>query len=99
MLFAKVFHPDARLCCAVSEGYVTMDVPKYLEIERNRESPAARGDRRRDEILSISMATPSTAHLRVRELFLPRRFTDELVLLRQDGQWRIVAKPRDFDLL
>lgn len=98
-LFATLFHPRAMLYCAGGESTVIMDVPTYLAIVAGRAAPQAKGDPREDEILQITLATPTTAHLRVRELFLPRRFTDELTLMKEDGHWRIVSKVWDFETL
>lgn len=97
--FAAVFHPEARLFCAGGSEVVILDVPAYLGIVAGRESPRERGDPRTDEILSIDRPTGTTAHLRVRELFLPKRFTDELTLMKESGEWRIVSKVWDFEVL
>lgn len=98
-LFARIFHPDAMLWCAAGGNYTSLTLPAYLTIVSGREAPAARGDRREEAILSLSISTATTAHLRVSELFLPKRFTDDLILLKQDGAWRIVAKVWDFELV
>lgn len=97
--FARIFHPDARLYSANEAEFLILDVPQYLKRVAGRPSPAARGDRRADEILSVAIAGPATAHARVRELFLPRRFTDELTLLRHRGRWQIISKVWDFEVL
>ena len=97
--FASVFHPDARLYCNHDNEYVSMGVEEYLALVRGRENPVDRGDRRDDRILAIIQETPTTAVLRTRELFLPKRFTDELTLVKIDGQWKIVAKVWDFEIL
>jgi hypothetical protein len=91
-LFAEVLHPKGRLFCSADGQLMVMDVPEYLEVVRRRESPASRNDPREDEIVSIEVPTPTTAHVRVKELFLPRHFTDELTLLFVDDRWRIVSK-------
>jgi hypothetical protein len=98
-LFARIFHPDAMLWCVAGGAYTTLTLPAYLAIVAGREAPAARGDRREEAIMALSIPTPTTAHLRVRELFLPKRFTDDLTLLKQDGAWRIVAKVWDFEMV
>lgn len=97
--FAAIFHPEARLYCAGGGGTVILGLSAYLEIVAGRAAPAARGDRREDVILSMDRPTPTTAHLRVRELLLPKRFTDELTLMKEAGQWRIVSKVWDFEIL
>ena len=97
-LFLRIFHPDARLYCA-NGTYVTMDVSTYMDLVRNRVAPAARGEGRKDEILSISICTPTTAHLRVRDVFLPKHFTDDLLLLKKGNAWKIISKIWDFELI
>ena len=98
-LFAEIFHPDARLYCNNNDDYLTMGVADYLDVVRGRASPAERDDRRADEVIAISVPTPTTAHLRTREVFLPKLFTDELTLIKCDGNWRIVSKVWDFELI
>lgn len=97
-LFATLFHPAARLFCAANGDLVQMDVPQYLAVVRGRASPASRGDRRQDEIVCIDVASPTTAHLRTRELFLPKRFVDELTLVSVGGRWLIVSKVWHFEM-
>jgi hypothetical protein len=98
-LFSEIFHPQARLYSAAEPGFLVMDVASYLERVRNRPSPRSRGDRRQDEIISITIASPTTAHARVRELLLPKHFTDELTLVRDNGRWLIVSKVWHFELV
>ena len=96
--FAEVFHPAARLFCGTGGTLLTMDVPQYLDLVRGRTSPASRGDRRADEIISLEVPTPTTAHVRVKELLLPKYFTDELTLVLVDQRWRVVSKVWHFEL-
>jgi Putative lumazine-binding len=96
--FAEVFHPAARLFCGTGGTLLTMDVPQYLDLVRGRASPASRADRRADEIISLEMPTPTTAHVRVKELLLPKYFTDELTLVLVDQRWRVVSKVWHFEL-
>ena len=97
-LFVEVFHPAAMLYCFAEREPVIMNVEKYLAVVKGRVSPAARGDRREDEIVTLEVATPTTAHLRVRELFLPKRFTDDLTLVKTADGWKIVSKVWHFTL-
>jgi Putative lumazine-binding len=76
-----------------------MSLEEYLVLVAGRQSPEARGDRRADEILNISIPSATTAHARVREIFLPKNFTDELTFVRADNQWKIVSKVWHFDLI
>ena len=95
-LLGSVLHPEIRLVCR-RDG-LTIDKEAYLALIGGRPSPAARGDDRFDELLSLSSATPVTAHVRARLAYLPKVFTDELVFVREDGRWQIIAKVWDYTL-
>jgi hypothetical protein len=97
-LFGEIFHPAAMLYCFTEESPVIMSVERYLETVRGRASPASREDPREDQIVSIEIPTPTTAHLRVREIFLPKQFTDELTLVKTAAGWKIVSKVWHFTL-
>jgi hypothetical protein len=102
-LFAAIFHPMARLYTVPKDqpaGSVTViDIPDYLRIVANRAAPAASKAPRDEQILSIDIPTPTTAHVRVRERFFDRMFTDELVLVKAGDDWKIVSKVWDFELI
>ena len=98
-LFAEIFHPKARLFSTNGDDFVEMSLDDYLVLVAGRQSPAERGDRRADEILHISVSSSTTAHARVREIFLPKHFTDELTLMLVGGQWKIVSKVWHFELI
>jgi hypothetical protein len=98
-LFAVIFHPAAMLYCYADAASVVMNVEDYLTIVRGRASPASRNDPRRDEIVLVEVPTPTTAHLRVREIFLPKQFTDELTLAKTPDGWRIVSKVWHYTLI
>lgn len=91
-LFAELFHPSAMLYCFTDAEPVIMGVEKYLEIVRGRASPASRNDPRRDEIVLIEVPTPTTAHVRVKEIFIPKNFVDELTFAKTADGWKIVSK-------
>jgi putative lumazine-binding protein len=98
-LFAKVMHSRVRLFSATDEPMIEMDLPAYVELVRNRPSPASRKDPRHDRILSIEIASPTTAHVRVQDAVLPKLFTDDLTFLRVEGEWKIVSKVWHYVLL
>jgi putative lumazine-binding protein len=98
-LFSRVMHARVRLFSATDRPMVEMDLPVYLELVRNRPSPASRKDPRHDRILSIEIASPTTAHVRVQDAVLPKLFTDDLTFLRVDGEWKIVSKVWHYVLL
>jgi len=97
-LFTKLFHPKACLFSPTGGELLVLDVPSYLDIVAGRQAPAARGDRRDDRILSIDIPTSTTAHARVQELFLPKRFTDELTFIRVQDEWKIISKVWHFEI-
>lgn len=98
-LFGKVFHPEARLFSATGGQLTALSLAQYLDIVKGRPSPAARGDKRRDEIVSLAQASPTTAHARLRNAYHPKHFTDDLTFIHIDGAWRIIAKVWHFDLV
>jgi hypothetical protein len=57
-----------------------------------RQSPASRGERRRDQIDALDLAGENTAVARVRCSIGARDFVDFLTLVRTEGRWRIIAK-------
>ena len=97
--FAAVFHPDAYLHSNGGNAYVHMGLSAYLEIVRNRAAPASRGEARKDEVLGISFLSPTLAVLTTREVFLPKLFTDVLVVMKFGNDWKIVSKTWDFTLI
>jgi hypothetical protein len=57
-----------------------------------RQSPASRGEPRRDHVDAIELACDNTALARMRCSIGSRDFVDFLTLVRTDGTWRIIAK-------
>ena len=99
-LFKKVMHPNVHLYCPTPEPPLEMDLNGYLELVRGRPSPAQRSDPRLDRVLSIAIASPTTAHARVQDAYLPRFFTDDLTFVRSEGgPWQIISKVWHFEVL
>ena len=98
-LFTTIFHSAATPYCFADAAPVIINVDDYLAIVRGRASPASRNDPRQDEIILLEVPTPTTAHLRVREVFLPKQFTDELTLVKTPDGWKIVAKVWHYTLI
>lgn len=93
----RVFHPRAHYV-SVTDGALThRTMDEYLPIVEKRESPASRGEPRRDHIDSIEFAGPVTAFARVRCSIGRKDFTDLLTLISLDGRWRIISKVFHFD--
>ncbi|WP_415183061.1 nuclear transport factor 2 family protein [Phaeovulum sp.] len=97
--FEAIFHADGYLHSNGGNAYAHMDVPTYLNVVRNREAPAARGEARADEVLGISFLSPTLAILTTREVFLPKLFTDVLVVVKFGDDWKIVSKAWDFTMI
>ncbi|PQZ46604.1 hypothetical protein CQ052_21635 [Ochrobactrum sp. MYb15] len=96
--FRTVFHPQAQLYSATEGKLVNLNVDAYLDLVANRPSPQKKGDERQDEVLSISIASPTTAHARVKDVYLPKRFVDDLTFVLVDGKWQIVSKVWHFEV-
>lgn len=94
----QVFHPQAVYACATEGRLTHLTMDAYLPIVAARQSPASRGEVRRDEIVAITFAGPVTALVQARCAIGPKHFTDFLSLVKLDGQWRIIAKTFHFDL-
>lgn len=95
--FRKVFHPQAQLFSAEGGSSDALDLDSYMNRVANRAAPASRNDPRHDEIVSVTIASPSTAHVRVRDALLPNRFVDELLLVKFADGWKIVCKAWAYD--
>ena len=95
--FRKVFHPQAQLFSAEGGNSDALDLDSYMTRVANRAAPASRNDPRYDEIVSVTLASPSTAHVRVRDALLPNRFVDELLLVKFANDWKIVCKAWAYD--
>jgi len=90
---AAVFHPKAIYATADDEApllFRTMD--EYFPVVAARQSPASRGEVRRDAIDGIEFAGENTAFARVRCAIGTRDFVDFLTLVRTEDKWRIMAK-------
>ena len=95
---SNVFHPKAHYVC-VSDGtlqYLTME--EYFPIVDARKSPHENGEARRDKIISITFAGPSTAFAHVECAIGPKFFNDFLTLIELDGKWQIISKVFHYDI-
>ena len=95
---ARAFHPQAIYASATGGVLVLRTMGEYLPMVDARPSPASRGERRTDNVLSIDFAGPVTALARVECSIGPKHFTDLLTLVHVDGRWQIIAKVFHFDL-
>jgi hypothetical protein len=88
----KVFHPKAIYATADETPLLYRTMAEYVPVVAARESPASRGEPRRDHIDAIELAGDNTAFARVRCSIGARDFVDFLTLVRTDAGWQIIAK-------
>lgn len=98
-LFRRVLHPKVRLYCPTPDPALEMDLDAYLELVAGRPSPASRNDPRFDRVLAAAVATPTTAHVRVQDAYLPRLFTDDLTFIRDIEGWRVISKIWHYEVM
>ena len=91
-LMNSVMHPAAVYATADEKAPLIRNMQEYLDVLRAREGPAARGEARSDEIVSVEFAGRNTAMARVRCSIGERHFTDFLSLIRAAEGWQIIAK-------
>jgi hypothetical protein len=96
---ARVFHPEARYVSATDIPLASLGMEAYLPMVAARPSPASRGERRRDRVVSIELAGEDAAIARVHCAIGAKYFTDLLTFVRDGGEWRIIAKVFHYDLM
>ena len=90
---AMAFHPTSALTSASADGKITvLPRDKWFDWVRTRPSSKSQGLARHDEILSLEIAGPTMAFVKVKCQIPPRYFTDQLSLLKIDGRWQIAQK-------
>ncbi len=93
----RVFHPQAVYATASHGQPLILGMEDYFPIVDARPSPASKGERRTDEIVSIAFAGPLTALVTLRCSILPRHFVDLLTLVHVDQRWQVIAKVFDWE--
>jgi hypothetical protein len=91
-LFQQIFHANAVYATADETPLLYRDMPTYFEVLAQREAPAMRGETRHDVIDQIQFAGANTAFAQVRCRIGTKQFIDFLTLVREAGQWKIMAK-------
>jgi len=89
---ASVFHPTSALTYEKDGALQILPRDQWLSVVRGRESAAKRGLARHDAILSVDIASPRMAFVKLNCAIPPQFFTDYLSLLKIDGQWQVVQK-------
>ncbi|HRK18466.1 MAG TPA: nuclear transport factor 2 family protein [Hyphomicrobiaceae bacterium] len=88
----SIFLPTSALA-EVRDGKLSV-TPRdtWLEAVRNRASAKSQGLERGDRILALEINGPTMAYVKVNCQLPPRFFTDQLSLLKVDGQWKVAQK-------
>ena len=89
---ASVFHPRARYFSTAEGRLKELDMPAYFELVRGRVPGARTGQPRYDRLLSVDVAGPHTAMVKLECALPPRHFTDYLGLVKEEGRWSIISK-------
>jgi Putative lumazine-binding len=89
---AAAFHPTSALTGCTDGNIQITPRDAWLTAVRGRPSPKSQGAARGDEILSIDVAGPTMAFVKLRCQIPPRYFTDQLSLLMIDGRWQVAQK-------
>jgi 4-oxalocrotonate tautomerase len=76
-----------------------LNMAEYFKIVDKRPSPASRGEKRNDRILSVEFAGPVTAYARVECSIATKFFTDFLTLIFLDRKWQIISKVFHYDIV
>ncbi|MES0809601.1 nuclear transport factor 2 family protein [Roseibium sp. SCPC15] len=91
-LLQRVFHPKAVYATADETPLLHRTMDEYVPVVAARQSPASRGEARRDLIDEIQFAGENTAFARVRCSIGSNDFVDFLTFVRDEGSWRIMSK-------
>ena len=94
---ARIFHPNASMFYVVDGKITVVPIDKYIEIVRNRAAPLKTNARRDERLVSLAAPSVDSAVLTATIHILGKSFTDQLVMLKTDGAWQIVAKTYHLD--
>ncbi|NOR60966.1 MAG: hypothetical protein GQ535_00535 [Rhodobacteraceae bacterium] len=87
-----VFHAGASLFDA-DDGKIIVDpIASFRADVASRPSPAGRGQKRVEEILSVDWLSPISATVKLRLQAHENVFVDHLAFVKGEGEWKIVSK-------
>ncbi|MBL8834066.1 MAG: nuclear transport factor 2 family protein [Rhodospirillales bacterium] len=89
---AAIFDPQSSLTFLADGKVTVLPCAQWLANVRSRPKPKDAGLERKDRVLSVDLAGPDMAFVKVACQIPPRYFTDYLCLLRVDGKWRVAQK-------
>ena len=88
----SVFHDVSHLFSVTDGKLADMSREQWFDAVRNRKSAQSQDLPRRDWIVQIDRAGPTTAFAKVHCQIPPRYFTDYLTFVKLAEGWRIVSK-------
>ncbi len=98
-MLKNVFHSQASYVCATDGSLLHLTMDEYFPMVDKRPSPASRGEKRRDRILSVEFAGPVTANARVECFIKTKFFTDFLTLIFIEKKWQIISKVFHYEII
>ena len=90
--FDTIFHPQAIYATTDESPSLFRGMAEYRAVIAKRESPASRNEIRADAINNIELAGENTARARLECSIGENKFVDFLTLVRDNEQWKIIAK-------
>lgn len=94
---SRIFHPAASMFFVKDGSIAVTPIAKYLDIVRNRTAPQKSNAKRDERLVSLVVPSVDSATLVVTILIMGKSFTDQLVMMRNDGRWLITAKTYHLD--
>jgi hypothetical protein len=94
---ARIFNPNASMFYVVDGKITAMPIAKYIEVVRNRVAPVKSGASRDERLVSLAVPSVDSAVLTATIRILGKSFTDQLVMLKTEHVWLIVAKTYHLD--
>lgn len=89
---SRIFHPAASMFFVDAGSVVVTPIAKYIDIVRNRVAPQKSGAKRDERLVSLAVPSVDSATLTANILIMGKSFTDQLVTMKHDGKWLIIAK-------
>ncbi|WDI32218.1 nuclear transport factor 2 family protein [Hyphococcus flavus] len=97
-LLKTVFHENAHYHTTSPGEHLHYDMETYFGVIAERMPPAA-GEAYGYEVETIRFAGNDTAFAILKCEMMGKRFTDFLSFIRENNEWRIVAKVFHYDLI
>ncbi len=96
-LLKTVFHESAHYHTTSPGEHLHYDMKEYMAVIESRTPPAQSGDVYGYDVETIRIAGDDTAFAVLRCTMMGKHFTDFLSFIRENGEWRIIAKVFHYD--